>query len=339
MRTLALSLAALSVSAVAAEAPGPNYHVVKKVPVAGDGGWDYVAVDPDARRVYVSHGTQVEVLDADSGEVKGTIADTKGVHGIAVAPELGRGFTSNGRADDVTVFDLKTLKSLGEVKTGRNPDAILYDPATKRVFAFNGGSASATVIDAAEGKAVATLRLGGQPEFAAADGTGHVFVNLEDKNELLRIDARKPEVLDRWTLAPGKTPTGLSLDAKNHRLFVGCRNKKLVVVDAENGKVVTTLPIGDGVDATAYDAEAGLVFSSCADGTVAVVRQEGPDKYTSAGTIKTRPRSKTMGFDPKTHRLYVPAAEFKPAPPAVPGKPRPRPTVVPGSFEVLILEK
>jgi DNA-binding beta-propeller fold protein YncE len=336
VRTLAVSLLALAAVAVAADAPAPGYKVVKKVPVAGDGGWDYVAVDEAGRRVYVSHGTQVDVLDADSGEHKGTIPDTKGVHGIAVASELGRGFTSNGRADSVTVFDLKTLKPLGEVKTGKNPDAILYDPATKRVFAFNGGSASATVIDAAEGKAVATLPLGGQPEFAVSDGAGHVFVNVEDKNEVLKIDARKPEVLERWSLAPGKTPTGLSLDAKNHRLFAGCRNEKLVVVDAQSGKVVADLPIGKGVDATAYDADSGLVFSSCADGTVSVVRQDGPDKYTSAGTIKTKPRSKTMGFDLKTHRLYIPAAEFKPA---EAGNPRARPTLVPGSFEVLILEK
>jgi DNA-binding beta-propeller fold protein YncE len=329
MRLLTASL--LVVLAAGAEPPA-GYHLVKTVPVPGDGGWDYVTVDEAGRRVYVSHATRVDVLDADTCEIKGTIPDTAGVHGIAVAPEIGRGFTSNGRSSTVTIFDLKTLKKLGEVKTGKNPDAILYDPATKRVLAFNGGSKSATVIDAAEGKEVATLDLGGQPEFAAADGKGHVFVNIENTNEVLKLDAEKPAVLERWKLDPGKTPTGLSMDTKKHRLFVGCRNKMLIVVNAENGKVLTTLPIGSGVDATAYDPEAGLVFASNSDGTVNVVRQEGADKYEAVGTLKTRPRSKTMGLDPKTHRLFIPAAEFK----AGTGN---RPQAAPGSFVVLVYEK
>jgi len=328
-----MRLLPLLVVLIAGAEPPAGYHLVKTVPVGGDGGWDYVTVDEAGRRVYLSHGTRVEVLDADTYEHKGTIPDTPGVHGVAVAPEMGRGFVSVGRSASVTIFDLKTLKKIGEVKTGRNPDAVLYDPATKRVFAFNGGGKSTTVIDAAEGKEVATLELGGQPEFAAADGKGHVFVNLEDKNELLKLDAEKPAVLERWPLAPGKTPTGLSMDAKNHRLFVGCRGGKLlVVVNAENGKVVATQPIGAGVDATAYDPQTGLVFASNGDGTVNVVRQEGADKYEAVGTLKTRPRSKTMGLDPKTHRLFIPAAEFK----AGTGT---RPQMVAGSFVVLVYEK
>ncbi len=331
MRTLTASF--LVLVAAGAE-PAGGYRLLKTVPVPGAGGWDYVTVDEGNRRVYVSHATKVDVLDADTGEVKGSIPDTAGVHGIAVAPDLGRGFTSNGRANTVTIFDLKTLKPLGEVKTGRNPDAILFDPASKRVFAFNGGSKSATVIDAASGKVVATLDLGGQPEFGAADGKGHVFVNLEDKNELLKLDADKPAVLERWPLAPGKTPTGLSMDVRNRRLFVGCRSKHLVVVNADNGKVIATLPIGARVDATAYDPETGLVLASNGDGTVNVVRQEGPDKYTSEGVLKTRPGSKTMGLDPKTHRLFIPAADFGAPPAATADNPRPRQAV--NNFAVLI---
>jgi YVTN family beta-propeller protein len=254
MRLLAASL--LVLFAAVAEDPA-GYRLLKHVPIPGDGGWDYLAVDEAARRVYVSHATKVDVLDADSGELKGVIANTPGVHGIALAPELSRGFTSNGRAHTVTIFDLKTLQPLAEVKAGRNPDAIVFDPASKRVFAFNGISKNVTVIDAATAGVVATLDLGGQPEFAVADGEGHVFVNLENKNELLKLDSAKPAVSERWPLAPGRTPTGLAIDAKNRRLFVGCRNKLLAVVNADTGKVVATLPIGAGVDATAYDAETG----------------------------------------------------------------------------------
>jgi DNA-binding beta-propeller fold protein YncE len=320
-------------AATAGAADPAGYRLLKTVPVPGDGGWDYVTVDEMGRRVYVSHGTQVDVLDADTGELKGKISDTKGVHGIAVAPELGRGFTSNGQADNVTIFDLKTLKTLGEVKTGKNPDSIIFDPDTKRVFAFNGRGKSATVIDAAKGEVAGTIELGGQPEFAVADGTGVAFVNLEDKNELLKLDARNMKVLERWPLAPGATPTGLAMDRKNRRLFVGCRNKMLAVVNADNGKVIITLPIGDRVDAAAFDAETGLIFASCGDGTVSVVHQDGPDKYTAMETIKTRLGSKTMALDPKTHNLFIPAAEFK----EVTG--RPRPVMTPGTFVVLIYGK
>jgi DNA-binding beta-propeller fold protein YncE len=333
MRTLtALLLAALAAAPVPAQTPD-GYRLLKTIRVPGDGGWDYLTVDEAGRRVYVSHGTQVDVLDADSGEVKGKVPDTAGVHGIALAPDLGRGFTSNGRANTVTIFDLKTLEKLGEVKTGRNPDAILYDPATRRVFAFNGRSDSATAIDAAKGEVAGTVELGGQPEFAAADGTGHVFVNLEDKSELLKIDSRALKVVARWPLAPGKAPASLAIDPRNHRLFVGCRNRLLVVVNADTGKVVTTLPVGERVDATAFDPEAALVVSANGDGTVTVVHQDGPDKYQVVQTVKTRPGSKTLALDGKTHRLFIPAAEFKAAPK---DSPRRRPVMVPGSFVVLV---
>ena len=241
---LSLGLLALFVAGTAAPVKAPDYHVIKTIPIANDGGWDYVAVDDASRRVYVSHATRVEVLDADTGAIAGHIADTAGVHGIAVAADLGRGFTSNGRADTVTVFDLKTLKPLGTVPTGKNPDCIIYDPATHRVFAFNGRAASVTVIDAATSKVAATITLGGQPEFAAADGAGHVYVNLEDKNEVLRLDAKAMKVLDRWPLVGATAPCSMAIDAPNHRLFVGCRSKSLVVLNAKTGKAVAALPIG-----------------------------------------------------------------------------------------------
>ncbi len=319
-------------AAVAAADAPKGYHLIKTVPIPGDGGWDYLVVDAASRRVYVSHASRVEVLDADSGAVVGQIPDTAGVHGIAVASDLGRGFTSNGRADNVTVFDLKSLKPLGTVPTGKNPDSIIYDQATKRVFAFNGRDASATVIDAAASKVAGTIALGGQPEFAAADGVGHVFVNLEDQDEVLRLDAKEMKVLDRWKIAPATAPCSMAIDSVNHRLFVGCRSKSLVVLDAETGKVAATLPIGDRVDAGAFDPESKLVYCSCGDGTVTVIHQETPYRYAMLETIKTRPQSKTMALDPKTHKLYLPAAEYK----AATGGGRGRPPMVPGSFVILV---
>jgi DNA-binding beta-propeller fold protein YncE len=329
-----IGLVALFVAKATTVAAAPeNYHVLKTIPFSTDGGWDYLTVDGAARRVYVSHSTRVEVLDADTGEIKGQIPDTAGVHGIAVASDLGRGFTSNGRTDNVTVFDLKTLKPLGTIPTGKNPDCIIYDPLTHRVFAFNGRDASVTVIDAAEKKAVGTIALGGQPEFATTDGAGHVFVNLEDKNEVLRLDAKELKVLDRWPLKDASAPCSMAIDAANHRLFVGCRSKSLVVLNADSGKVVASLPIGDRVDAGAFDPTTKSIFCSCGDGTVTVARQNTPDQYAVTETIKTRSGSKTMALDPTTHTLFLPAAEFKA--PANGG--RGRPAMVPGSFVVLML--
>jgi DNA-binding beta-propeller fold protein YncE len=307
-----------------------SYRLIKTIPVTGDGGWDYVNVDPAGRRVYVSHATQVVVLDADSGEIKGQIPDTAGVHGIAIAEDVGRGFTSNGRANTVTVFDLKTLKALGTVPTGQGPDAIMYDPASKRVFAFNGRSKNVTAIDAAESKVAGTLDLGGQPESAAADGAGHVFVNLEDKAEVVKFDGRDLKVLERWPIAPASTPVSMAIDTANHRLFVGCRSKSLLVINTETGKVVSSVPIGERVDASFFDPATKTIFSSCGDGTVAVVRQVSADNYTPAETIKTKTGSKTMGYDPKTRHLFIPAADFK----AASGGGRPQ--MVPGSFVVLV---
>jgi DNA-binding beta-propeller fold protein YncE len=339
MRTLtALMLAALTAATTGAADPA-GYRLLKTVPVPGDGGWDYLTVDEVGRRVYVSHGTQVDVLDADTCKHEGKVTDTQGVHGIAVAPDVGRGFVSCGRTNDVVIFDLKTLDTLSRVKTGTNPDAIIYDPDTKHVFAFNGRSASATVIDAAKGTVVGTIELGGRPEFAAADGAGLVFVNLEDKHEVVKIDARNLKVMEHWSLAPGKEPTGLAMDRRNRRLFVGChgggegRNGVMVVLNADSGKVVTTLPIGQGVDAAVFDPETGQAFASCGDGTVTVVHQGGPDDYQVEGTIQTQRGSRTMALDPKTHKLFLSSAKFKQAGGGG------RPGIEPGSFAVLVFGK
>ena len=304
---------------VVVAAPG-GYSVTKKIPIAGQGGWDCLTVDEDARRLYVSHGTQVEVLDIDSLNVAGSVPKTSGVHAIAVAPQFGRGFVSNGQTANVTIFDLKSLKPIADVPTGQKPDAIIYDPATSRVFAFNGGSNSATAIDAASGKAVGTIDLGGGPEFAAADGKGFVFNNLEDENLVLKINSRELKVEQRWPTSPCSSPTSIAMDLANRRLFVGCRSKVMAVLDADTGRVITTLPIGDHVDSTAFDSETKLIFNSNGEGTITVIHQDNPDAYSIVETVKTAPRAKTMALDPKTHRLFLPTAEN-------------------GQFEVLVVGK
>ena len=324
-----------SVTLLASSALG-DYHLLKKIPGTDDAGWDYLIVDEAARKLYVSHNTHVDVFDADSGAVAGKIEKTEGVHGIALARDVGRGFVSDGRAGTVTIFDLKTLKPLSEVKTGKNPDSIIYDPATHRVFAQNGGSASSTVIEAADGKVAGTIDLGGDPEFAAADGNGSVYVNLEDKSMVLKIDSKKLSVEQRWPLAPCESPSSMALDRKNRRLFIGCRNNLMAVVNADTGKVVTTVPIGQGVDASAWDPETSLVFCSTGDGKLSVIHQDSPDKYTVVGNVKTQNRSRTMALDLKTHNVFLPAAAFGPTPAPTPEQPRPRPPMLPGSFTILV---
>jgi YVTN family beta-propeller protein len=301
----AMSFTLMAASAQAAD----SYHITQKIPVAGQGGWDYLAVDESARRLYVSHGTQVEVLDVDSGAIVGKIANTPGVHGIAVAPELGRGFVSNGQSSTVTIFDLKTLETIAEVPVGKKPDAIIYDPGTSRVFAFNGDSNSATAIQAADGKVVGTVDLGGGPEFAVADGTGYVYDNVEDANLVLKINSRTLKVEQRWPTAPCASPSSIAMDRANRRLFIGCRSKVMAVMNADTGKVIATLPIGDHVDATAFDPASRLVFNSNGEGTITVIRQDSPDKYSVVENVKTLPKAKTMALDPKTHRLFLSTAE------------------------------
>ena len=334
-----VSMAALLVAAAAVAAAGPGYHIIATYKLGGDGGWDYLTVDAAARRLYISRATHVMVLDTDSGKIVGDIADTPGVHGIALAPELGRGFVSNGREGTVSIFDPKTLATSSKVKVGDNPDAILYDSATKRVFAFNGRSQDATALDAAKGTVLGTIKLGGKPEFAASDGKGEIFVNIEDKSELLAIDPNKLEVKTRWPLAPCTEPSGLALDRKNRRLFVGCDNKMMAVVNADTGKVITTLPIGEGVDATWFDDETNLAFASCGEGVLTVVREESPDKFSVAENVPTQQGARTMALDSKTHNVWVVTAKFGPPPAATPDNPHPRRSIVPDSFVALVIGK
>jgi DNA-binding beta-propeller fold protein YncE len=329
---------AFSLAAAAMAAGGPGYHVTTTYKLGGDGGWDYLTADASARRLYISRGTHVMVVDADSGKSVGDIADTPGVHGIALAPELGRGFTSNGREGTVSIFDIKTLATISKVKVGDNPDAILYDPATKRVFTFNGRSQDSTAIDAASGRVLGTIKLDGKPEFAASAAKGKIFVNIEDKNELTAIDPNKLEVKATWPLAPCESPSGLAIDRKNHRLFVGCE-KMMAVVDADSGKVLATPPIGDGVDATAFDEETGLAFASCGEGVLTVVKEESPDKFSVAENVPTQQGARTMALDAKTHNVFVVTAKFGPPPAATPDNPRPRRTILPDSFVALVVSK
>ena len=332
---VAMFIAVFLAVAVAASAPG--YHIVNTWKLGGEGGWDYLKIDSEARRMYISRGTKVVVIDADSGKTVGEIADTQGVHGIALAREFGKGFTSNGRENTVSVFDIESLKTLNKVKVGNRPDAILYDPATKRIFTFNAGSQDATAVDAAKGEVVGTIPLGGKPEFAASDGKGTVFVNLEDQNQLFALDAKGLTVKERWPLPGCDEPSGLALDAKNRRLFVGCGNKVMPIVNADNGKVLATLPIGGGVDATAFDDGTGLAFASCGEGVLTVVSEESPNKFSVAENVPTERGARTMALDSKTHQVYTVTAKFGPPPAATPEQPHPRPSILPDTFMVLVL--
>ncbi len=301
--------AALALAALSALGASSGYHLLKKVTVPGAGGWDYVTVDEAARRVYISHATQVEILDADTNEIVGKIPDTPGVHGVALAQEFGRGFITAGKTDAVIIFDLKTLKTIGQVKVGKKPDAIIYDAATKRVFAMNGDSDSTTAINAADGAVAGTVDLGGGPEFPVADGKGNLYVNLEEENLLVHIDSQNLKVKDRWPVAPCQAPSSMAFDAQTRRLFLGCRSHVMAVADADSGKIVATYPIGDHVDASFFDPATKLVLHSLGDGHVAVFHQDSADNYTFMENIATNQGSKTMGLDPKTHRLFVPANE------------------------------
>jgi YVTN family beta-propeller protein len=315
-----------------------GYKVVKKAALGGDGGWDYLKVDPDARRLYVSRGTRVIVVDVDTLAPVGEIPDTPGVHGIAIASDLGRGFISNGRADTATIFDLTSLKALGQVKTGANPDAILYDALTHRVFVFNGRSGDVTVIDAKAGTVTATIPVGGKLEFGVTDGKGRIFVNVEDKNEIVALDAQGMKVAAHWPLTDCEEPTGLAIDAAHRRLFAACGNKHMAVVDADTGRSVATLPIGDGSDGAGFDPEGQNAFSSNGgDGTLTVVHESTPDKFEVVQTVATQRSARTMTIDPKTHNVFTVAAEFGERPAPTADQPNPRPPVLPGTFSVLVV--
>ena len=335
------SLTAGAAVSTASRAFGPSgYHLLKKIPLGGEGFWDYLIFDPATRRLYISRGTRVAVLEVDSGKVVGEIPNTDGVHGIALAPEFNRGFTSNGRAGTVTIFDLRTLKVIGSAQAGTNPDAIIYDPSSKRVFAMNGRSKNATVIDAASGNVVGTIPVDGKPEFAVADGAGHVYVNIEDKSEEQRIDSQNLKVTATWPLAPCKEPSGLAMDIAHRRLFAGCDNKMMAVIDADSGKVVATPEIGEGVDANAFDPELQYAYSSNGESaTLTVVHEDTPDKYSVVENVPTQAHARTMALDPKTHQVFLVTADFSSTPAPTADNAHPRPTVAKDSFVVLIFGK
>ena len=316
-----------------AHAPA-ELKVLKTIHVEGNGDWDYLVVDSAARRVYVSHGAQVDVLNADSGEPVGHIPDTPGVHGIALVPGAHRAFISQGLSNRVAMIDTMTLRTLRQVPAGNKPDAIIYDPASRRIFANNGDSESTTAIDAATGEVVGTLDLGGSPEFAAADGEGHVYVNLEERNQTIAIDSRKLRVNQRWPVSPCKSPSSMAIDRHNRRLFIGCRNHLMTVLNLDTGHIVTALPIGDHVDATVFDPERHLIFCSNADGTLNVFRQLSADQYRSVQTVLTAPGARTMALDAATHKLFLPTADLDGAAPLKPGQ---KPPVKPGTFRLIVV--
>jgi DNA-binding beta-propeller fold protein YncE len=326
-------------------AAAPGYHLVKKYSFGAAEGstreyFDYITVDSAARRVYLSHGTEIKVIDADTGALVGNITGLKQDHGVAVASEFGRGFITDGGQGKVVIFDLQSLKVIGEAKADQDADSVAYDPASKRVFVMNGDPHSATVIDAKSGSVVGTIDLGGGPEFAVADGNGTVYVNLEDKSELVAIDSRTLKIKSRWPLAPAGAPTALAMDVQHHRLFSAGRNPQmLVVLDSDSGKVLQSFPISAGVDAAAYEPETGLLFVSTREGMVHVFHEDSPDKFSEVESIKTEFGAKTMGLDTKTHNLFLDTADFGPAPAPTAERPHPGRPAIQGTFHVLVYAK
>lgn len=338
-KRLFTTIVLIFVAVFAAQAFSPNlYKLKQKINLGGDGGWDYLTFDAAGKRLFISRGTRVMVVDPYKGSVITEIPNTPGVHGIALAQDLGKGFISNGRENSVTVFDLKTLKETNRIKIdGQNPDAILYDPPSKRVLTFNGRSSNATVIDATNDKVTGTVPLDGKPEFAVSDGKGIVFVNIEDKSEITSIDPKSAAVQKSWPLKPCESPSGLAMDQKRRRLFAGCENKMLAVMNADSGQVVTTLPIGEGVDATGFDPATNLIFSSNGEGNLTVIHEDSPDKFTVADNPATQRSARTMAVDTTNHNVYLVAAEFEPAPATQPGQQRQRPPMKPGTFTLLVM--
>jgi len=334
-----LSCCLLLLAVGGALAAGSGYKIVRRMPVGGTGNWDGLAIDPDAQRLYVTRGTHVMVVDETSGKLVGDIplANTKNVHHVAIAQDLGKGFTSNGSASTVTIFDLKTLKPISDVKvSGQDPDSIIYDSSTKRVFVFNAKSNNATVLDANNGQVVGTVKLSGAPEQALLDEKGNVFVNIDDKSSLVQFDAKTLAVKSEWSLKPCDGPSALSYDAAHRRFFAAC-DKVMVVVNADTGKVVASPAIGGDPDGNGYDPGTGLLFASCKEGLISIIHQDSPDKYSAVGAVTTQSGTSTMALDPKTHHVFTVTADYRPAGAPTPDNPRPRPTQIPGSFVVLEL--
>src|SRR5271154_4283085 len=324
----------------AAQSSGSSgYHLVKKVELGGPGGWDYLEVDAATHRLFISRGTHVIVVAPDQGKIVGDFPDTQGVHGIALADEFNKGFTTNGRTADSTMFDLTSLKPQGNVKTDKDTDATIYDPFAKRVFTFNGDANTASAIDAASGTLVGTFPLGGGPEFGASDGNGKIFVNLEDKSALVKFDAKTLKIENTWPLAPCESPSGLAIDAAHEILIVGCHNKLMTFVDGNSGKVLGTVPIGQGVDANRFDPVTGYAFASCGDGTLTIAHEDSPASFSAVETIQTQRGARTMAIDYATHDVYLVTADLGPAPAATKDNPRPRPAIIPDTFTLLIYKK
>ena len=335
-----LSVSGIALAAVAVGLAADGYHVTKRISIPGDTGWDYITADTDGRRLYVPHGIELVVLDLDTGATVGRIIGQKGLHGVAVARDVGRGFISATDPGSVTIFDLKTLAVIDKVRVGDDPNGIIYDPRTKRVFSADRGSKRVTAIDAATGRIAATSAdLGGRTEHLAADGDGHVFLNMQDRGTLLKLDVRELKVMETWPLAGCGQPSSMDIDRVHARVFVGCRSGLLAVVDGASGRIVATQPIGLGVDALEFDPAKGLIFVSTGggEGVLSIFRQDGADKYSLVENVKTLPGARTMALDHKTGIVYLPAADVGPAPPPTAGNPRPRAPWVPGSFSVLVV--
>jgi DNA-binding beta-propeller fold protein YncE len=328
--TLAVLLFCLSAQAA-------DYKLLHSIPVPGDAGWDYILADAASRKLFVSHGSHVQVIDLDSEKIVGDIPDTPGVHGIAIAEREGKGFITAGKAARVDIFDLATLAKTGSIPAGANPDAITYDPDSNRVLAFNGHSKDVTVIDAHENSAQGLIRLNGKPEAGVADGHGHVFVNLEDLNEIAELDPRALKVVRHFKIAGCDSPSGLAIDQKNRRLYAGCENKVMAVVDSHSARTLAVVPIGEGVDACDFDPATGYAFASTGDGHLTIIRETSPGKFAVVQTVNTQPSARTMSLDKKTHRAYLPAAQMGTPPAPSAANPHPRPPMIVGSFVVLVV--
>jgi DNA-binding beta-propeller fold protein YncE len=329
----------MAASVVAQSASPPGYHVVRQIPIGGDGRWDYVTLDTAANRLFIARQTRVMVVDPASGKLLGEIPGLNGAHGVALDYGTGHGFATSGRDGQVTMFDLKTLQVLSKSPAADDADAILYDPASQRVFTFNGDAGSSTVIDPVSGKAVGSIALGGKPEFGVSAGDGKLYVNIEDRGEVAEIDAKSQRVTRRWSLAPCTEPTGLAIDRVHHRLFSGCHNKVMAISDATAGKMIATVPIGAGVDGDAFDPATGLAFASNGEGTMTVVHEDSPASFHLIASVATSPGARTMALDPRTHRIFTVTADLAPTLAATEQEPHPRPSVVPGSFRLLVLEQ
>jgi DNA-binding beta-propeller fold protein YncE len=335
-RLLACAAALLCASPLPAAAQ--TYHVTRTYTLGGDGGWDYVALDTAGHRLFIARQNRVMVVNPETGALLGEIPGLDRAHGVAFDYAHGRGFATSGADSAVTMFDLGTLAVQGKVTAAVDDDAVLYDPATGHVFTMNGDAGSASVIDPLSGRRIGTIELGGKPEYGVSAGDGKLYVNLEDKAEVVEVDARAMRVVRRWSLAPCEAPTGLAIDRAHHRLFSGCRSGVMAISDAQAGRMLTTLPIGRGVDACRFDAGTALAFASNGDGTLSVIHEDAPDRYSVVGTVATRQGARTMELDERTHTIYTVSAEFGPAPAPTPERPRPRPSIVPNSFALLVLE-